>query len=366
MEREELNALIGMALSAPVSTDEIIFEEPQYLLESAKHFKDGMKQDGVSYTDDEATIAMMISSVANEALQAPAGEVPLPPVILNDITKASRVFHKGCFDNNAYYKNIHFDNQKLGRFELSHSSFAKYELMMYSTPKSKYNGVMIPRIGTFDHKFKYPNIKEDGNAWMSITPNEIFTMEDSIKKATGNVLTLGCGMGYWAYMVSEKDDVDHVTIVEKEPDVIELFTTFILPQFAHKDKITIVQADAFKYMESLEDGSFDYCFADIWRGNTDTVPYIKLKQICKKFRKTKMSYWIEDSLMATIIGFVYIIILEEYYKNQGMSMPQMAKIPEDEQFKIDYLKELLKDAEITKSDHVDYYMNFKNIIALMS
>lgn len=366
MEREELNTLIGMALSAPISMDEIIFEEPQYLLESAKYFKESMKEDGVSYTDDEATIAMMISSVANETLRALAGEVLLPSVILNDITKASKVFHKGCFDDNAYLKNIHFDNQKLGRFELSHSSYVKYELMMYSTPENKYNGVMIPRIGTLDHRFKYPNIKENGNAWMSITPNEIFTMEDSIKEATGNVLTLGCGMGYYAYMVSEKDDVSHVAIVEKEPEVIELFTTFILPQFAHKDKVTIIQADAFEYMESLVDGTFDYCFADIWRGNTDTVPYIKLKQICKKFKQTKMVYWIEDALMATIIGFVYVIILEEFYKNQGQPMPKVDAIMEEEQFKMDYLKDLLKDAEITRAEHVDYYMDYRNIIALMS
>lgn len=70
---------------------------------------------------------------------------------------------------------------------MSHSSYAKYELMMYSTPENKYNEVMIPRIKTFDHRFKYPNIKENGNAWISITPNEIFTMKKPIEEATGNV-----------------------------------------------------------------------------------------------------------------------------------------------------------------------------------
>lgn len=63
-----------MALSAPISMDEIVFEEPACLLESAKYFQEGMKEDGVSYTDDKATIAMMISSVANESHNAPAGK----------------------------------------------------------------------------------------------------------------------------------------------------------------------------------------------------------------------------------------------------------------------------------------------------
>lgn len=148
-------------------------------------------------------------------------------------------------------------------------------------------------------------------------------------------------MSYYAYMVSENEDVNHVTIVEKEPEVIELFNTFILPQFAHKDKITVIQADAFEYMENLEYRIFDYCFADIWISNADTIPYFKLKQICKKFKQTKIVYWIEDALIATIIGFVYVIILEEFYKNHGQPMPKVDAISEDEQFKLDYLKDLL-------------------------
>lgn len=200
---------------------------------------------------------------------------------------------------------------------------------------------------------------------MSITPNEIFTMENSIKEAFGNVLTLGCGMGYFAYMVSEKDDVSHVTIVEKEQDVIDLFTNFILPQFAHKDKITIIKADAFDYMEQLKDGKYDFCFADIWTGHNDTVPYLKLKKLCKRFQQMKLSYWIEDALIATIIGFVYMIILEEFYKNQNMDVPQVPELPDEERYKLDFLKELLKDAEISRAEHVDYYLDYKNIINLM-
>ena len=34
-----------------------------------------------------------------------------------------------------------------------------------------------------------------------------------------------------------------------------------------------------------------------------------------------LSYWIEDALIATIIGFVYMIILEEFYKNQNIDAP---------------------------------------------
>lgn len=80
-------------------------------------------------------------------------------------------------------------------------------------------------------------------------------------------------------------------------------------------------------MENLKNGQFDYCFADIWIGNNDTVHYMKLK-------KMKMPYWIEDSLKETIIGFICIIILQEFYKNNNIKSHELMEIPEDEEFKL--------------------------------
>jgi hypothetical protein len=363
MSREQLNSLLGMGLSAPVSVDEIIFEEPDKLLSYAESFRQQMEQNGLHYTEDQSVIAAMVMSVLEESVGDPQ---KVSPAVLDEIFKNSHIFHKGELESNPYYQNIHFDNQKQGRFELSMASFRRYELFMYDTPKDRFQGVMIPAIGTVDHRFKFPNIKENGSVWMSITPNEIFTMQKPIEDASGKVLTLGCGMGYFAYMTALKDNVEHVTIIEKQPEVIELFNTFILPQFPCKDKITVIQADAFDYMEALADGEYDYCFVDIWKGNTDTVPYLEMKKLCSRFKKTTLSYWIEDALIATIIGFVYMIILEEFYKNQNIDAPQISELPEDESYKLEYLKELLRDVEITRPEHVDYYMDYHNIINLMS
>lgn len=46
--------------------------------------------------------------------------------------------------------------------------------------------------------------------------------------------------------------------------------------------------------------------------------------------------------------------------------PGIMDMPVDEQFKLNYLRELLKDSEITRPEHVDYYLDYKNIINLMS
>ncbi|MEY8327793.1 class I SAM-dependent methyltransferase [Lachnospiraceae bacterium 48-33] len=365
VEREQLNHLIGISVSVPAS-EQIVFNDYTGLKRYADTFQQSMTEDGINYTDDESIIAVMVSSIAAKTLDISDGQQPLPTVILNDIIKGGRVFHRGVFENNLYLRNIHFAHQKLGRFKLVLDSYAKYEVIHYSVPANKYNGVMIPRIGTFDHRFKYPSIKENNYTWMSVTPNEILTMEKPIADAKGNVLTVGCGLGYYAYMISEKENVEHVTIIEKEPEVIELFNTFILPQFAHKDKIIVIQVDAFDYMENLKDGEFDYCFADIWISNHDIVPYMKLKKICKKFKKMSISYWIEDTLIDTIMKYIYIIIVEEFYKNNDIQYSEFTKISKDEEYKKQYLKDLLENVEITKAEHIDYYMDYKNIINLMS
>lgn len=72
---------------------------------------------------------------------------------------------------------------------------------------------------------------EDGQEWMAIKPNEIETMRQPIARAAGQVVAFGLGMGYYAFMVSEKPEVKTLTIVERDENVIALFREHILPQF---------------------------------------------------------------------------------------------------------------------------------------
>lgn len=135
---------------------------------------------------------------------------------------------------------------------------------------------------------------------MTISPSEIETIQPHIDACSGKVLTLGCGLGYFAYMASLKENVSEVTIIERSPEVIKLFTEHILPQFENKDKIHIIQADAIEYISKLEDGKFDYCFADIWDGPAQIEVYLQVKLLGNKFKKMKISYWIEDAIVQAL------------------------------------------------------------------
>ncbi len=99
---------------------------------------------------------------------------------------------------------------------------------------------------------------------MTITPNEIETMKEAADEVNGRVLTYGLGLDYYAYLVSEKENVASVTIVDSNEDVIQLFQQYILPQFKSAAKIQIIKADAFDYAQKqMQYGKYDFVFTDL-------------------------------------------------------------------------------------------------------
>ena len=291
---------------------------------------------------------------------------------MNSLLNEGRVFDVSEIQDNPYVKDIDFKDRRSGDFEFRYHSFMPYELDIYDRPTKiiEYD-VYIPRISCFTEKVEYPVIFQNSikSTWMSVSPNEINTMKQPIRNAKGKVLTLGCGMGYFAYMASLKADVESITIVEREKSVIDLFTSFILPQFKTKDKITVIKDDAIEYMMNLEDGLYDYCFADIWIGVMDFEPYIKTKEVCKRFRKMKMEYWIEDAFGILLSSHIYIEMLKAFSKNMNVPLGNMNDnefpIPENEKKLADYVARLVENVEIEKPEHIDYYLTPRNITSLL-
>lgn len=206
------------------------------------------------------------------------------------------------YENNPYLKNIRIPTKKLGKWELCYKTYVPYQAFVFDDPKITRDGKIIPQIGFFEKEFLYPAVLESGTEWMLITPNEINTMRAPISGAHGKVLTYGLGLGYFAYMVSEKESVSSVTIVERDKNAISLFRDIILPQMPRKDKINIICDDAFYFAETrLADSDFDFVFADIWHDPSDGVPaYKRLKATEKYLPSADFSYWIEKTLKCYI------------------------------------------------------------------
>ena len=136
-----------------------------------------------------------------------------------------------------------------------------------------------PPLGFFREKFEFPAVLENGNEWMTLTPVDLDTSDVAIEKAHGKVITFGLGLGYYAYMVSNKPTVESITVIEKSERLIGFFNKHILPQFPNKNKVRIINADAFEYAErEMPKENYDLAFVDTWRDASDGAPmYKKMK-----------------------------------------------------------------------------------------
>ena len=239
---------------------------------------------------------------------------------------------------NPYLENIKFPDTATRHWKFTHYSYRPYEAFICNDIDIDKNLREVPQIGFFRERFAYPAVEQDGREWMAVKPSEIETMRAPIEEATGRVVTFGLGLGYFAYMVSEKPDVTSLDIVERSEEAIALFERHILPQFPNKEKIRIIRSDAFGFLnenmwqDARQEGSgqcreeqnragrntqrgtetanrekmqgrYDYAFIDLWHDTADGLEmYLKAKRIENKLHtaglQTKFAYWVEKSLLS--------------------------------------------------------------------
>ncbi len=206
--------------------------------------------------------------------------------------------NKSEFENDAYYRNIKFPDVTNESWEFRVMSFKPYEAFLANESVLDKDGRLFPQIGFFEEEFPYPAVLQDSREWMTVTPHEIRTTLPAVKRSFGNVLTYGLGLGYFAYMAHLKDNVDSVTVVEKDERVIELFTKYILPQFPHREKIKVICADAFEFAENETSKTFyDFIFADTWHDPSDGIEMYEKFKVAERYSpKSEYMYWIEATL----------------------------------------------------------------------
>ena len=223
-------------------------------------------------------------------------------LIRDYLTPSVRLLDAKKYTENKYYKNIRIPDVKDGNWELKTESYEPYRAVVCGDMVINPDFSEFAPLGFFTERFAFPAVLEDGNEWMTLTPVDLDTCEDAIERARGKVVTFGLGLGYYAYMVSEKEDVDSITVVEKSDKVIKLFRRYILPQFSHAEKLRIVNADAFEYAEhDMPKEKYDFAFVDTWRDASDGAPmYKRMKGLEHLSPGTEFSYWIENFLISRL------------------------------------------------------------------
>lgn len=263
------------------------------------------------------------------------------------------------YKNNPYVKNIKLDKvivDKNHKFE--NLNYNPFECFLYKNIEIGNDYLEHYKLGYFNDNYSYITLLEDESIWMLITPHEINTMKEAVEKAHGKVITFGLGLGYYAYMCSLKENVESVTIIEKDKKTIELFKEFILPQFKNKEKIIIINDDAIKYCENKID--YDYGFVDIYKDEQDgLVLYIKMYQNLVK-QNFHVDYWIEEGMIIilrrALITLLYEITHNLYNECNDTFFDEL----------ISKFNEITKNLSIENKKDIDLFLSIDNIKSLIT
>ncbi len=216
---------------------------------------------------------------------------------LKKLFSEAKRFDKKEFQEDPYLRDITIKERRLGNFLLTESFYERGEFFQYDMPALS-DEIVVPKIGFFTEKIFFPAVYEGNIPWVSVCPSEINSMTPDTAAARGKTLVLGLGLGYYPYIISHNENVEEITIVEKSGSIIQLFREEILPQFSHKIKIKIVEADAFDFLAKTKNGEFDFCYADIWEGWHDGAEaYEKILPHEKRLTNTEFRYWIKNEIL---------------------------------------------------------------------
>jgi spermidine synthase len=112
------------------------------------------------------------------------------------------------------------------------------------------------------------------NTWM-----EWYTNTEFIRKAQGDILIGGLGIGMILLAIQDKPEVKTITVVEKEAEIIDLVT----PQLPLNEKVTIVHEDIFTYKPTQK---YDTIYFDIWN-DVCGDNYEEMKKLNRKYSRSR-------------------------------------------------------------------------------
>jgi len=267
--------------------------------------------------------------------QEEVGEMSLPyPIKKLDVDE---------YLSNSYFLNVRPQRKKEGKVRIDYLKTKAHIGFVYDEMVEKgKNYEEITPFGFFEKPFEFLALLDKERIWMSVTPHEINTMKEAVAHAHGDVVTLGLGIGYYAYMCLLKDEIKSVTVIERDPRVISIFKENILPFFPHPEKLRIIEADAIKYLEKAE--HFDYLFADLWHFAIDGLPlYLQINKFENVYPNSEFEYWIEPSMLILIRKALIILVEEEIHGTTDYDYEEAATVSDQV---INSLHFLLKDKEI--------------------
>ena len=130
--------------------------------------------------------------------------------------------------------------------------------------------------------------------WMSNARDEVDSQSPHVATARGHTLLMGAGMGIALYNLLPMTEVTRVTLVERDPLVIDLLQQSAnFEQWPGIGKLHIEIADALAYLPDLP---VDHLYADIWAtpGEARAIP--DMQRVQANVRARRVGWWGQELL----------------------------------------------------------------------
>jgi hypothetical protein len=145
---------------------------------------------------------------------------------------------------------------------------------------------------------------ESWETWMSLSPHEIESQELGCRYAMGHTAVMGLGMGWVAVNIALNPEVHKVTVIERDPEVIDLFEQSgalggLPAEIA--DKIRVIQADA---LEWQPDTAVDFLYADIWRTLEEPQTLDDVRRMQANVQADVIYFWGQELLIHSLANAI--------------------------------------------------------------
>ena len=127
---------------------------------------------------------------------------------------------------------------------------------------------------------KYIRLVHDGECVMSDTDMEKRTNLDFCTNAHGDIIIGGLGIGMIIMAIQDKPEVNSITIIEKNQEVIDI----VASQLNLNDKVNIICADVFEWKPECG-VKYDMAYMDIWNWVNEDVYKNEMQPLKRKYSR---------------------------------------------------------------------------------
>lgn len=200
--------------------------------------------------------------------------------------------------NNPFYQVMQFEQLSINNLKLDYKYIEAYELFMQDEIDEYFDGRLFAQIGYSIDYLKCLTLFEKNKIIDSFSPLLVNASIIPLEKVSGKVAIFGLGIGYFAYMAHLKEDVSSIIIYESNKDLISLFKKHMLDKFVNKDKIKIVNEDAYSFLKKKNNKlNANYVYINVWKNLEDGIKeYSRFKTLEELWPKVKFLYYLEQSI----------------------------------------------------------------------